>query len=125
MYRKFGKNDVLLLAALFLAVAGFLVGMTVFTKGGERVEITVAGEHYGTYLLSQDQEIEIRQDGEVTNIVRIRDGSAYMLEADCPDRLCCRQRPINKANESVICLPNRVIVTVQGTDEGEIDSVAR
>lgn len=125
MNRKFGKNDILLLSVLLLAVLGFLVGMTFLLGTGECIEITVAGEHYGTYLLSQEQEIEIRQDGEVTNIVRIQDGRAYMLEADCPDQLCCHQRAVHRAHESIICLPNRVVVTVRGADEGEIDSMAR
>lgn len=42
----------------------------------------------------------------------IRDGKADMKEADCPDKLCVHQKAISAENESIVCLPNRVVVTV-------------
>lgn len=42
----------------------------------------------------------------------IRDGKADMKEADCPDKLCVHQKAISAENESIVCLPDRVVVTV-------------
>lgn len=127
MERRFGKNDVILLAVMVFAVLGFLIGMTYLLRQGERVVITVEGEVYGSYRLSDEQNIEISKDGKVVNIVRIEDNKVYMYMADCPDHLCQRQGAVHREGESIICLPNRVAVTVRGADRNEdsIDAIAR
>lgn len=46
------------------------------------------------------------------NTIKIKDGAAYMLEADCPDHLCESSHPISKPNEILVCMPNRVILSI-------------
>ena len=53
-----------------------------------------------------------------TNILVIEDGAAYMLEADCPDHICVSQGKVRYAGQCITCLPNKLTVTVYGTDEG-------
>lgn len=125
MNRKFGKNDILLIGALLLLSALFLVLMTIFLQSGDKVLVTVDGEVYGTYSLCDEQEIEIKKDGKVTNVLEIKDGYARMKEADCPDRLCVHQKKIENDKESIVCLPNRIVVTVEAEEDNELDSVAR
>uniref|UniRef100_UPI0002662B0E hypothetical protein n=1 Tax=Mediterraneibacter gnavus (strain ATCC 29149 / DSM 114966 / JCM 6515 / VPI C7-9) TaxID=411470 RepID=UPI0002662B0E len=81
--------------------------------------VTVDGEVYGTYSLAKDQTIEI-QDG---NRLRIQNGQAKMEWADCPDQLCVHQKAISRTGESIICLPNQVVVSVQGSKESELDGI--
>lgn len=47
-----------------------------------------------------------------------------MTDADCPDGLCVNQRPISSDGESIICLPNQVVVQIVSQDESELDAVA-
>ncbi|WP_054954745.1 NusG domain II-containing protein [Paenibacillus dakarensis] len=46
------------------------------------------------------------------NTIKIKDGTAFMLEADCPDHLCEDSHPISKPNEILVCMPNRVILSI-------------
>ncbi len=46
-----------------------------------------------------------------------------MVKADCPDQLCVNQKPVSKNHESIICLPNRVVVEVESKEESEYDAV--
>ena len=78
------------------------------------------GAIQGVYSLSEDKEIEIN---EGTNILRIKNGEADMVKADCPDQLCVNQKPVSKNHESIICLPNRVVVEVESKEESEYDAV--
>ena len=96
MHRKFGRNDVILIACLFLLCLVAYGGMRLFgTKKGNEVTITRDGQVYGTYALNKDQTIEITDgDGKVTNTLVIADGKADMKDADCPDRLCVKQKAI-------------------------------
>lgn len=125
MNRRFGKNDVLLIAGLFVISVMLLIGMSMLLQSGERIVIFVDGKQYGTYSLQEEQEIVIKKDGTVTNVVVISDGHAHMRQADCPDQLCVRQKNISKDKESIICLPNQVVVMVEGGSHNEVDSVAR
>ena len=50
-----------------------------------------------------------------------------MIWADCPDQICATHPKISKNRESIICLPNKVILEiVDRADEGskENDAVA-
>ena len=89
------------------------------------MEVTVDGKIYGTYPLDKDEEISIQKDGKTTNLLVIRDGKADVTEADCPDKLCVHQKAISKTNETIVCLPNKVVVQVIGAGESELDSIAR
>ena len=42
-----------------------------------------------------------------------------MIEASCPDKVCVRQHPVSGQGESLVCLPNQVVVEIQnGPEEG-------
>lgn len=109
------RRDIGLVIFVLLAAAAGFVLMITQTGNGSRVEITVDGEVYGVYDLDQDQTIEI---GE-TNICRIEDEEVWMEWADCPDQLCVHQKKISSSNETIVCLPNRVTLTVLGKSSEE------
>ena len=50
---------------------------------------------------------------------------ADMKEADCPDKLCVHQKAISAENESIVCLPNRVVVTVTNSKKEGMDGFAQ
>lgn len=58
-----------------------------------------------------------------TNKVRIEPDGVYMENANCPDKLCVHQGKINKAGESIICLPNKIIVEIVGK-KPDVDAVS-
>ena len=125
MNRRFGKNDVIFIG--FLAV--FCIAVCVFVYKGGAVEgsnilITVDGKEYGTYSLFEEQTITIGE-GDTKNIIEIKGGKAYMKEASCPDQLCVDQNEISFDKESIICLPNKVVITVISDVESELDGVIR
>ena len=45
--------------------------------------------------------------------------------ADCPDQICVNHRPVSRNGESIICLPNEVVVSVKGGEEAELDGVVQ
>ena len=120
------KNDrVFLVTVLILLLVVMAIFYLTRGNGGARVKVTVDGALYGTYSLNENQEIPIETDGVITNILIIKDGMADMTEADCPDKLCVHQRAISKTGETIVCLPNKVVVEVLGSEESELDSVAK
>lgn len=57
-----------------------------------------------------------------TNTVVIEDGYVYMKEATCPDKTCVHTGKIKDNSRDIICLPNKVRVTV--TKKSAIDAVS-
>ena len=117
------KKKDFILAGSILSLAGIWILIRFFMLDSESgsVLITVDGKEYGRYQLSSEQEIQINE----TNVLEIRDGEAKMKSADCPDQICVHQRAISKNGESIICLPNKVVVSIEGAEDSQIDVVAR
>ena len=109
------KDAVLILTVLLIAGAAFGVHEFAGGDGADIVTVKVDGKVTGTYPLAKDG---------CTNILTIKNGKAKMTDADCPDQLCVHQKAASKNHESIICLPNKVVVEVDGSEESEFDAVA-
>ena len=46
--------------------------------------------------------------------VRVSDGRVRVIDADCPNRDCVRSAAISRPGQSIVCLPARVTVSVEG-----------
>lgn len=128
MEKRIGKRDILLLAVILLAALAFWGGFHLKNRGeGRKVQVTVDGKLYGIYDFEKNaQKIPITIDGEVTNTLVIQDHKADMTDADCPDQLCVHQKAVSAPGETIVCLPNKVVVEIVGDqDEAEFDTIAK
>ena len=103
------------MSVILAALAMLLMMKLIDNTGGNQIRITVDGAEYGTYSLDRDQEIEV-QVGEFYNKICIHDGKAYMKEANCPDGYCMNQGKIQGNQQTVICLPHKLVVEVIVSD---------
>ncbi len=126
MNKRIGRNDIIFISTLLILIIIFLfVFYSKYNTSGSYVTITVDGKQYGRYRLDEDKEIKIKNaSGKVTNILLIKDNCANMIEANCPDKLCVNQKAISKEKETIVCLPNKVVVTVESDDESDFDAIA-
>lgn len=118
---KLKKKDWLLIIVI-ICIAGmaFLLHGVIGGKGAGNATVKVKGEIIGVYSLAEDREIEINGG---TNILQIKNGKADMIAANCPDGLCVHQKAVSKNNESIICLPNKVVVEIDSSENSELDAV--
>lgn len=89
---------------------------------GDFVTVTQDGEVIGQYSLWENRTIPLDKEHGY-NLLVIENGSAKMAEADCPDKLCVKQRRISRSGESLICLPHKLIVTVDRKGQKETSGV--
>ena len=108
------RNDILLVVALLLIALLGALYLFAFRSEGNSVKVTVGGKVYGVYSLSDNITEDIRTGDKQEHLNRlvIRDGKAYMESATCPDGICVSHKPIHRDGESIVCLPNKVVVTV-------------
>ena len=108
----------------------FIIGIVVFalllwggmylTRRGNygSIRITVNGKEYGTYSLGKDQIIKIND----TNVCEIKNGEVHMVEADCPDHLCMKQKAVDSTGGTIVCLPNKVVIEGEKGESHDEDS---
>lgn len=112
LYRDIALIAVLLLLALVLYFQ-FSAGKD---EGGWAV-VTVDGEEVARYSLKEDGVYPLNGG---TNVMQIGDGKAWLIEANCPDHVCIDMGKIQYEGQIIVCLPNRLVVLVEGV-KGEAD----
>ncbi len=111
------RRDAALLVILLAVGALLFFFLRINRAEGGTAVVRVSGEPYGSYDLHTDQEIEIQGTNGGTNLLQIRDGKASVIQASCPDLLCVHQGTVSRQGESIICLPNEVVVEISGAME--------
>ena len=123
---KVKKADLYLLAGcLFVALLSFFLYKMYYHEDGGTVVVTVDGTVCKQLPLNQDTSYAIPgNEDNSSNVITIQDGFVSMTEAYCPDKLCMHQKKISKKGETIICLPRKIIISIDNTDINEVDGVA-
>lgn len=112
LLRKY-KKEVIFIAVLVVSGLALLIGVLLFSKEGGQVVVTVSGNEVASFSLDEDRTYLIEGKDGGTNLLIIQDGKAHMESASCPDGLCINMGKIHAAGQSIICLPNEVVVSVE------------
>ena len=115
------KTWILLLTAVFAALAGIVAWQYLSAKPVSTAEVWADGELVRTLDLSVDGEYRIETD-RGWNLLTVQDGKLAVTAASCPDGDCVRCG-FRSADPPIVCLPNRV--SIRFTQAGELDGVVR
>ena len=113
------RNDWILATAILLAAGILGAYLLLGRQTGSCVMISKDNEEIGTYSLKDDRVIDVGEG----NRLEIKDGAVHMLYADCPDQICVHQKAISRNGESIICLPNKIVLKIVDGEEAELDAV--
>lgn len=117
------KDVVLIIIILLISIIAF--GIVLLTKEeGATVVIKVNGDVYQTVPLNEDRTIIIGDETSDYNIVEIKNSYVTMTEANCPDKICVKHNRIHYSHESIVCLPHKVVVEIQGGEKNEVDMIS-
>lgn len=119
----FRKADIILLIMLIVIGAVSSVALSMSETSGSRVEIRLNGKLYGSYSLAEDRTIRI-ENRKKYNVVQIRNGKVSVTEASCKNQICVEHAPISKTGETIVCLPNKLSVTIPGKGDDQYDAVS-
>ena len=84
------------------------------TGAGALAVVTVDGREIGRYPLNKSGTFPLNGG---TNILVVENGEAWVSEADCPDKVCMGMGKISRNGEFIACLPNRLLIVVEGAAE--------
>ena len=121
------KKDTILLGGILLTAFLFwllpLLLNRINSKFPAIVSVYQDGQLLASYPLTDDLTEAIPWGENGYNLLLIENGTASVTDATCPDQLCVRQRAISQNGESIICLPHRLVLQIEGEEEGELDAV--
>ena len=120
MDKKKLQNDLILLAVILAAAFAAWGVIKLASPAGKYAVVELDGKTIASYPLDTDTRVSIPSAGDHVNVLVIENGKANVDSADCPDRLCVKQRQISKAGETIICLPHKLIIRIEG--EGGVDA---
>ncbi len=118
----FKTADFILVAGLLVVAAVLFFTLSRWSADGRAVEVQVNGVIAAVLPLDADTTYMIDGADGGHNTLVIADGQATVTAATCPDGVCVRHRAIERAGQSIICLPNKVVVRVVG--EPTVDAEA-
>ena len=111
-------RDLILVAVLLVAALVLFFVMRSLqardTGTGAQAVVTVDGKEIGRYPLKKNGTFPLNGG---TNILVVENGEAWVSEANCPDKVCMGMGKISRNGEFIACLPNRLLVVVEGAAE--------
>jgi len=119
-----------LLDRLLVVLAGGLVGLSFrvwrpSAQRGARVVAEQDGHVIFTAPLDEPRQVRLQGPLGVTVLV-IAKGEARILSSPCPDKICVRSGAIHAVGELLACVPNRIVVRIEGPPrEAEYDLISR
>ena len=115
------KSDIKLIGILLvISIIGVLC-FKFFSKKGSSAYVYHDGNLVLTIDLSVDKEYVVAGDlGDV--VIVVRDGRIKVEEETSPLHLCSKQGFIDNSAESIVCLPNKVVINIGSSD---LDAVVK
>jgi len=108
---------------MFLAGMVFLAGAAGWwmvlapNQEGHWVVILVGEREFGRYALGDSQVIVVPGDRGTVE-VHIRSHTAWVERAECATQVCVRTGAISALGRVIVCVPNRVVIRIEGAQGG-------
>lgn len=119
------KDGVLIGIVLIIAFVTMMIYHFGLKELGSVVVITVNGKEYKRLPLEEESSLKIPSEAGGFNLLVIENGYADIKDASCPDLRCVHQRKIRYNGETLVCLPNKVVVTIESHEQSEVDAVGK
>ena len=101
------KGDFIIIAIVVVMVA--LSAVMCFSFGeADRVVIKQNNEIVYDQSIDQNATFDTGK-----NLVVIKDNVVFVKDADCKNKDCVKMGKISKKGESIVCLPNKVIIEIK------------
>lgn len=122
---SFCKGDVVVIS--FVIMLAILIGVVFWMKTGTEQGnvVVVYQEGEKIHELSLDKDTEVLIENDYTNKLIVRDKKVAIVESDCPGMDCVHSGWISGKGRSLVCLPNRVEIRIEGDVDSEVDFIVR
>ena len=114
--------DVLII--LLAAGVSFFSAYNAYIKPGGQAQVLIRGQG-GEWTFPVNAEETVVVAGPLGDtVVRIHENRAWVESSPCENQTCTASGHIARQGQWAACLPNKVLLMIQGTGGGDVDAVA-
>ncbi len=107
------KADWILIGSVFvLIVVTFLLFILRPQVENAMVFVFLDGSEYARYELLEDS-LHVIQTDYGTNEIQIQNGYVSVVSSNCPEQICVHHKKIHLSGETIVCLPHKLVVTIE------------
>jgi len=125
---KFKKGDIIIVIILIAALGFWLYNNYITSRSSvDNLVIEINGNVYKRIPISElktEQRIHIDIDENKYIDIVANEAGAHVEDVICPDKLCKKTGVINKIGQTIVCLPNKVVIYYEGKHIQDIDNVS-
>lgn len=116
MDKKFHLIKPLEAVVIGLVLLGSVAAIFIMNRsdGGPLTAVICCGDIRHEFSLDEDGSF--RFDG-IDAEFEVKNGRIRLTESACPDKICEKTGYIGSSGQSIICVPNKITVSVVGSDE--------
>lgn len=122
--KKLKISDFILI--LLLIMSGLFSSFYIYGNNNKnkKVIVELSGKVYGVYDLNSDRIIDLKGPQSRAKI-NIENGYIFVSESGCPQKICKRMGKKNRINELIVCIPNRLIIRIEGEMKNNYEFITR
>ena len=106
-------GDKILIAILILLAITSLFAINMKRQPGETCSIEVSGKLIDHLKLSENRDLLVNGPiGET--LIKIKNHKVRVTHSDCPEKICVKTGWIHKTGEFIVCVPNKVVIKIDG-----------
>jgi len=110
---------ILLAASLTISSA-----YTAYVKPESSVRVLIRGnDKEWTFPLETNETVTVSGPLGDT-VVKINEGRAWIESSPCDNQTCVGMGSVHQQGQWALCLPNKVMLFIEGTDDKDIDSIS-
>ena len=115
------RVDIIVIAILLIISLIIFFVAKLNRDEGAYIEIEINGSVVSKYPLSVDGVYTLNGG---TNTLTVKGGVAYMTDSNCPDHTCEKSGKVKYVGQTIVCLPNKLTITIVGNSEDSVDFVS-
>jgi len=116
------KYDIISASAAICVALVFFIIFTINKTDGKNVAVYVDNTLMATFDINDEisETIETK-DGKGSLILKISNNEVSVTESDCNNQICVNTKAISKTGESIVCLPQKIVISITEGDKSEFD----
>lgn len=119
------KGDFILIFSLliFFVCMFFYTNNRFFYSDDKYISVQVNGKEVKQITFGKEKRVYPIRTSFGLNILEVDKDSVRVIEASCPDKLDVKFGKIKKVGQSIICMPNRLVVQIKSRVDNELDVI--
>lgn len=119
------KGDFVLIFSLllFFTFTFFYTNSRYFHSYDKYISVSVNGKEIKKIRFLSEKKVYPIRTSFGLNILEVCKDSVRVIEASCPDKIDVKFGKINKVGQSIICMPNRLVIQIKSTNNNDLDVI--